>query len=76
MKLSEELKLRGAVVGDAYGDSMAEYGDTYTDTEVFISTYRVYNSEFLEDLLSGLYDKHQNFLWLVDRNGIKKEIIK
>jgi len=74
VKLSEELKLRGAEVGDSYGYSMAEYG--YTDTEVFISTYRVYSSEFLEDLLSGLYDKHQTFLWLVDKDGIKKEIIK
>ena len=75
MKLSEELKLRGAVVGDAYGYSMAKYGDTDTDTEVFISTYRVYSSEFLEDLLSGRYDEAISFLWLVDENGNKKERI-
>ena len=74
MKLSQELRLRGAVVGDAYGDSMAEYGDT--DTEVFISTYRVRNSESLQTLLSGLYDEDQTFLWLIDINGNKKEIAK
>jgi len=69
MKLSEDLKLRGMVVGDTYAYSI----DMYRGTEVFISTYRVHNSEFLEDLLSGLYDKYQIFLWLVDKNGIKKE---
>ena len=69
MKLSEELKLRGVEVGDIYGYSMAEYGDT----EVFISTYRVRNSESLQTLLSGLYDEDQNFLWLVDKNGDKKK---
>ena len=72
MKLSEDLKLRGAEVGDTYAYSI----DMYRGTEVFISTYRVYNSEFLEDLLSGLYDKHQIFLWLVDKNGNKKERLK
>ena len=72
MKLSEELKLRGVEVGDTYGYSMAEYGDT----EVFISTYRVRNSESLQTLLSGLYDEDQTFLWLIDINGNKKERTK
>ena len=72
VKLSEELKLRGAEVGHTY---------TYTrdgggDTEPVLYVNRVYSSVFLEDLLSGLYDKHQTFIWLVDKDGIKKEIIK
>jgi len=72
VKLSEELKLRGAEVGHTY---------TYTrdgggDTEPVLYVNRVYSSEFLEDLLSGLYDKNQTFIWLVDKDGIKKEIIK
>ena len=70
MKLSEELKLRGVEVGDAYGR------DGYGLPEVFVSACTIYNSEFLERLLSGLYDKHQTFLWLIDINGNKKEIIK
>ena len=68
MKLSQELKLRGAEVGDTYA---------YTrNGNAFPYTYRVYNSEFLENLLLGQDDEVINFLWLVDKDGNKKEIIK
>jgi len=69
MKLSEELKIRGAVVGDAF----AHAGDDWGGTEAIPSTIRVHNSEFLEKLLSGRYDEAISFLWLVDKNGKKKE---
>ena len=70
MKLSQELRLRGAAVGDVYAYTIN--GDPSP------CTYRVRNSEFLENLLLGLYDEDQNFLWVVDKNGNKKkkEIIK
>ena len=68
MKLSEELRLRGAVVGDAYGFTK--------NWDVSPYTYGVYNSSILEDLLSGRHDEGGNFIWLRDKNGIKKEIIK
>jgi len=71
VKLSEELRIRGVVVGDTYGRE--EYGGP--GWLVSHST-KIYSSELLEDLWSGLYDKHQTFLWLVDKNGNKKEIIK
>ena len=68
MKLSEELKLRGVEVGDAYA---------YTSNGNAIPhTQGVDNSVYLEDLLSGRYDEGNTFLWLVDKNGNKKEIIK
>ena len=71
MKLSEELKLRGAVVGDTYGRE--ENGGT--GWLVSHST-KIYSSLALENLLLGLWDKDRIFLWLVDKDGIKKEIIK
>ena len=68
MKLSEDLKLRGAEVGDTYA---------YTSNGNAIPhTQGVDNSGYLERLLSGRYDEGNAFLWLVDKNGIKKEIIK
>ena len=67
MKLSEELKLRGVEVWDTYSR------DGYELPEVFVSACTIYNSEFLELLLSGMYDEGINFLWLVDKNGNKKE---
>ena len=68
MKFSEDLKLRGAEVGDIYA---------YTSNgNAFPSTYRVYNSSVLEDLLSGQDDEAISFLWLVDKDGNKKEITK
>ena len=70
MILSEELRIRGAEVEDTYGR------DGYGGTEVFVYACTIYNSEFLERLLSGRYDEDRMFLWLVDKNGNKKEIIK
>jgi len=72
MKLSEELRIRGAAVGDIFVYTT----EAWVGMEVIPSTYRVYNSSVLEDLLLGLYDEDQNFLWLVDKNGNKKEITK
>ena len=68
IKLSEELRLRGVEVGDTYAYTRKGNAIPYT--------YRVYNSEFLKDLFSARHDEGSNFLWLVDKNGNKKEIIK
>ena len=65
MKLSEELRLRNIEVEDIY--AFTRNGDAYP------YTYRVDNPKFLQNLLSGLYDEEENFLWVVDKNGIKKE---
>ena len=65
VKLSEELRIRGAMVGDFYA---------YTrNLDVSPYTCRVHNSEFLKNLLLGQDDEVINFLWLVDENGNKKE---
>ena len=71
MKLSQELKLRGAVVGDTYGRD--KYGGTG-----WVVTYstKIYSSLALEEILSGRHDEAGNFLWLRDKDGIKKEITK
>ena len=65
MKLSEELKLRGIEVEDIYAFT--------TNWDISPYTCRVRNYEFLKNLLLGLYDEDQNFLWLVDKNGDKKK---
>ena len=70
MKFSEELKLRGVEVGDSY------CRDKYGLTGMALDITQIYNSEFLERLLSGRHDEAGNFIWLRDKNGIKKEIIK
>ena len=70
MKFSEELKLRGAVVGDIY------CRDKYGLTGMALDIAQIYNSEYLERLLSGRHDEAGNFIWLRDKNGIKKDITK
>ena len=72
MKLSEELRIRGAEVGDTFVYTT----EAWVGMEVIPSANRVRNSEFLELLLSGMYDEGNTFLWLVDKDGNKKEIIK
>ena len=73
MKLSEELRIRGAAVGDTYGRDGYGFPEVF---EVFVYACTIYNSSVLERLLSLRYDEGGNFLWLVDKNGIKKEITK
>ena len=68
MKLSEQLRIRGVEVGDIYA---------YTSNGNAIPhTQGVDNSGYLERLLSGRYDEAISFLWLVDKDGNKKEITK
>ena len=66
IKLSEELRLRGAEVGDVYCI------DKCVGTGTALRTSQIYNSDYLERLLSGRYDEGGLFLWLADENGIKK----
>ena len=72
MKLSQELRLRGAAGGDIYAYTKNGWGGIGTA----LSTTQIYNSAYLEEILSGRYDEENLFLWLVDRNGNKKERTK
>ena len=59
-------------MGDIYAYTKNGWGGIGTA----LSTTQIYNSEYLERLLSGRHDEAGNFIWLRDKNGIKKEIIK
>jgi len=72
VKLSQELRLRGAVVEDVYAYTKNGWGGI--ETALIIA--QVYNSVYLEEILSGRYDEENLFLWLVDKDGNKKEITK
>ena len=50
----------------------SRYGGT--ETASFIT--QVYNSGYLDEILSGRYDEGTVLLWLVDKDGNKKEITK